>query len=86
MKIYYYGLNRNEAFLVARIFFKENNIILIKNFNKCFTEKYSIISGTLSIFKGKASETTRLVLIKKGKRYRIVKWSDLMKAMVVLSH
>lgn len=86
MKIYYYGLSRSEAFRVARIFFKENNIILIKNFNKCFTEKYSIISGTLSIFKDKASEATRLVLIKKGKRYYIVKWSDLMKAMVVLTY
>jgi len=80
MKIYYYGLKYHEAFLVARMFFKENNITLIRDFEKALTEKHSILSAVLT--DAKSSKDIRLVLVRKGRKYIVLKWSDLLVSLI----
>ena len=80
MKIYYYGLKYHEALLVARIFFNVNNFTLIKDVEKALTGKYSIISVFLE--DTKSLERIRVIVVKHGNKFKVVKWSDLLVSLI----
>ncbi|RLE79035.1 MAG: hypothetical protein DRJ52_09260 [Thermoprotei archaeon] len=70
--VYYYGLKHYEALLVSFIFFG-NKVKLVEDFEKALTGEHGIVSCILN--------GVKLVIIRREDSYRIVKWSDLLKAL-----